>query len=179
MDADSDEALMVRIGRGEQAAFAVLARRHAALCAALAARVLGNRADAEDVAQEALLRVWTNAPRWQPVAKFRTWLTRIVINLCLDRKRRAPWVVLEAAGELTDPARDPAARYESDERERQLAAAIGQLPVRQRAAIVLVYREGMSHVEAAEILDTSVSAVETLLARGKTALRRALKDDGE
>src|SRR5919112_926552 len=118
-------------------------------------------------------------PRWQPVAKFRTWLTRIVINLCLDRKRRAPWVALEAAGELTDPVRDPAAQYESDERERLLAGAIGQLPIRQRAAIVLVYREGMSHAEAAEILETTVSAVETLLARGKTALRRALKDDGE
>jgi RNA polymerase sigma-70 factor, ECF subfamily len=179
MDADSDEALMARIGRGEQAAFAVLARRHAGLCAALATRVLGNRAEAEDVAQEALLRVWTNAPRWQPVAKFRTWLTRIIINLCLDRKRRAPWVALEAAGELTDPGRDPAAQYESDEAERQLADAIGQLPVRQRAAIVLVYREGMSHAEAAEILDTSVSAVETLLARGKTTLRRGLKDDGD
>ena len=179
MEADSDEALMARIGRGDQAAFAVLARRYAAVCAALATRVLGNRADAEDVAQEALLRVWANAARWQPVAKFRTWLTRIVINLCLDRKRRAPWIALEAAGELTDPARDPAAQYESDEGERVLADAIGQLPIRQRAAIVLVYREGMSHAEAAEILDTTVSAVETLLARGKTALRRALKDDGE
>ena len=179
MDADSDEALMARIGRGDQAAFAVLVRRYAAVCAGLATRILGNRADAEDVAQEALLRVWTNAPRWQPVAKFRTWLTRIVINLCLDRKRRAPWIAIEAAGELTDPARDPAAQYESDERERLLADAIGQLPIRQRAAIVLIYREGLSHAEAAEVLDTTVSAVETLLARGKTALRHTLKDDGE
>jgi RNA polymerase sigma-70 factor (ECF subfamily) len=179
MDADSDEALMARIGRGEQAAFRILARRYAAICAALATRVLGNRTEAEDVAQEALLRVWTNAPRWQPVAKFRTWLTRIVINLCLDRKRRAPWVALEAAGELADPARDPAAQYENNERERLVADAVGQLPIRQRAAIVLVYREGMSHAEAAEILDTTVSAVETLLARGKTALRRTLKDNGE
>jgi RNA polymerase sigma-70 factor, ECF subfamily len=179
MDAESDEALMARIGRGDRAAFAILSRRYAAVCVALATRVLGNRTEADDVAQEALLRVWTNAPRWQPVAKFRTWLTRIVINLCLDRKRRAPWIALEAAGQLTDPARDPAAQYERDERERLLAGAIGQLPIRQRAAIVLVYREGMSHAEAAEILDTSVSAVETLLARGKTALRRALKGDGD
>ena len=170
---------MARIGRGEQAAFSILARRYAAVCAALATRVLGNRAEAEDVAQEALLRVWTNAPRWQPVAKFRTWLTRIVINLCLDRKRRAPWVALEAAGELIDPARDPAAQYDNNEQDRLLTGAIGQLPIRQRAAIVLVYREGMSHAEAAGILDTTVSAVETLLARGKTALRRALKDDRE
>ena len=179
MDADSDEALMARIGRGDRAAFRVLSQRYAAVCVGLATRMLGNRTEADDVAQEALLRVWTTAPRWQPVAKFRTWLTRIVINLCLDRKRRAPWIALEAAGELTDPARDPAAQYESDERGRLLGGAIGQLPIRQRAAIVLVYREGMSHAEAAEILDTTVSAVETLLARGKTALRRALKGDGE
>lgn len=179
MDAESDEALMARIGRGEQAAFVALSRRYAAICVGLATRVLGNRTDAEDVAQEALLRVWINAPRWQPVARFRTWLTRIVINLCLDRKRRAPWVALEAAGELTDPSRDPAAQYETNQGERLLSDAIGQLPIRQRTAIVLVYREGMSHAQAAEILDTTVSAVETLLARGKNALRRTLKDDGE
>ena len=177
MDADSDEALMGRIGRGDEAAFRLLARRYAGHAVALATRILGNRADAEDVTQDAMLRVWTNAPRWQPLAQFRTWLTRIVVNLCLDRQRRARWVALEAAGELVDPAHGPAAQQELDERERLLSEAIGRLPVRQRAAIVLVYREGMSHAQAADILDTTVSAVETLLARGKTALRREFNDD--
>ena len=76
----------------------------------LARRILGNAAEAEDVAQEAMLRVWTHAPRWQPLAAFRTWLTRVVVNLCLDRKRRAPWVELEAAGEIVDPRPAPASR---------------------------------------------------------------------
>ena len=101
---DSDEALMARVARGDEAAFRALAGRHLPAMLGLARRILGNAADAEDVAQEAMLRVWTHAPRWQPLALFRTWLTRVVVNLCLDRKRRAPWVALEAAGEIVDPA---------------------------------------------------------------------------
>jgi len=179
---DSDEALMERIARGDEPAFRALARRHLPAMVGLARRILGNAADAEDVAQEAMLRVWTHAPRWQPLAAFRTWLTRVVVNLCLDRKRRATWVELEAAGEIVDPALGAGEKSEADERERQLAAAIDKLPARQRSAIVLTYSEGMSNAQVAEILDTSVSAVETLLVRGKQNLRRALDgmiDKGE
>jgi RNA polymerase sigma-70 factor (ECF subfamily) len=171
---DSDEALMARIARGDERAFRTLSSRHLPAMLGLARRILGNAADAEDVAQEAMLRVWTHAPRWQPLALFRTWLTRIVVNLCLDRKRRAPWVALEAAGEIIDPAPGAGERTERDERERMVADAIAELPARQRAAIVLTYGNGMSNTQVAEILDTSVSAVETLLVRGKQNLRRAL-----
>ena len=171
---DSDEALMARVARGDEQAFRQLARRHLPPMAGLARRILGNAAEAEDVAQEAMLRVWTHAPRWQPLAAFRTWLTRVVVNLCLDRKRRAQWVDLEAAGEIVDPAPGAGERAESDERERFLAAAIAKLPERQRTAIVLTYNKGLSNAEVAEALDTSVSAVETLLVRGKQNLRRAL-----
>jgi len=171
---ESDEALMARIARGDEPAFRVLARRHLPAMLGLARRILGNPADAEDVVQEAMLRVWTHAPRWQPLAQFRTWLTRVVVNLCLDRKRRAPWVELEAAGELADPALGAGEQAERDERDRLVAAAIAELPARQRAAIVLTYGDGMSNAQVAEILDTSVSAVETLLVRGKQNLRRAL-----
>ncbi len=171
---DSDEALMARIARGDERAFRELAGRHLPSVLGLARRILGNATDAEDVAQEAMLRVWTYAPRWQPLALFRTWLTRVVVNLCIDRKRRAPWVGLEAAGEIVDPAPHASTRAEMDERERMVAAAIAELPARQRAAIVLTYGDGMSNAQVAEILDTSVSAVETLLIRGKQNLRRAL-----
>jgi RNA polymerase sigma-70 factor (ECF subfamily) len=173
---DSDEALMARVARGDQPAFRVLARRHAPAIVRLARRILGNAADAEDVAQEAMLRVWTHAPRWQPLAAFKTWLTRVVVNLCLDRKRRAPWVELEAAGEIADSAPVASELAETDERERLLQRAIAELPDRQRTAIVLTYSEGMSNAQVADILDTSVSAVETLLVRGKQNLRRALGD---
>lgn len=173
---DSDEALMARVARGDERAFQVLARRHLPAMLGLARRILRNAAEAEDVAQEALMRVWTHAPRWRPLALFRTWLTRVVVNLCLDRKRRAPWVELDAAGEIVDPAPGAADKAETDERERMVAAAIDNLPARQRSAIVLTYGEGMSNAEVAEILDTSVSAVETLLVRGKQNLRHALSN---
>ena len=171
---DSDEALMARIARGDEPAYRALTRRHLSGAIALARRILGNAADAEDVAQEAMLRVWVHAPRWQPLALFRTWLTRVVVNLCLDRKRRAPWLELEAAGEIADPAPGAGEQVERRELDARLAVAIGGLPARQRTAIVLTYGEGMSNAQVAEILDTSVSAVETLLARGKQNLRRAL-----
>jgi len=176
---DSDEVLMVWVARGDQSAYRELTRRHLPAMLGLARRVLGNAADAEDVAQEAMLRVWTHAPRWQPLAAFRTWLTRVVVNLCLDRKRRRPWVALEAAGEIVDPAPGVAELAETSERERLLAAAIAELPARQRSAIVLTYTEGMSNAQVAEILDTSVSAVETLLIRGKQNLRARLGRIGE
>jgi len=171
---DSDEALMARVARGDETAFRVLSRRHLPVMLALARRILGNATDAEDVVQEAMLRVWTYAPRWQPLALFRTWLTRVVVNLCLDRKRRAAWVELEAAGEIVDPAPSAGEQTERNERDRLVADAIAKLPARQRAAIVLTYGDGMSNVQVAEILGTSVSAVETLLVRGKQNLRQAL-----
>jgi RNA polymerase sigma-70 factor (ECF subfamily) len=171
---DSDEALMVRVARGDERAFQLLARRHLPATLGLARRILGNAAEAEDVAQEALMRVWTHAPRWQPLALFRTWLTRVVVNLCLDRKRRAPWLELEAAGDIVGTTPGAAETAEADARERMVAAAIDKLPARQRSAIMLTYSKGMSNAQVAEILDTSVSAVETLLVRGKRNLRRAL-----
>ncbi len=171
---DSDEVLMSRVARGDQPAYRTLTRRHLPAMLGLARRVLGNAADAEDVVQEAMLRVWTHAPRWQPLAAFRTWLTRVVINLCLDRKRRRPWVALEAAGEIVDPTPGATEKAEQTERERLLAATVAELPARQRAAVMLTYSEGMSNAQVAEILDTSVSAVETLLVRGKKNLRARL-----
>ncbi len=136
---DSDEALMARIARGDEPAFRTLASRHLPAMLGLARRILGNTADAEDVAQEAMLRVWTHAPRWQPLALFRTWLTRVVVNLCLDRKRRAPWVALDAAGEIVDPALVAGEKADRDERDRMVSAAITEWPARQRAAIMLTY----------------------------------------
>ncbi len=173
---DSDEALMARVARGDERAFREIARRHLPAMLGIARRILGNAADAEDVAQEALLRIWSHAPRWQPLALLRTWISRVVVNLCLDRKRKAPWVDLDAAGELTDPAPLAGEAAETAERDKKLAAAIGGLPDRQRAAVVLTYTEGMSNAQVAEILDTTVSAVETLLVRGKQNLRRTLAD---
>ena len=142
----------------------------------LARRILGNDAHAEDIVQDALLRVWTNAPRWRPEAAFRTWLYRVVVNLCLNAKRRAPDLPLDAASDAPDPAARADDVLAERERDRQLNAAIAALPDRQRAAIALTYQEGLGNAEVAAVLDTSVSSVETLLVRARQSLRAALAE---
>jgi RNA polymerase sigma-70 factor (ECF subfamily) len=174
MDGASDEDLMLRIATGDEPAFRVLAGRYAPRALRLARRVMASSADAEEIVQEALLRVWINAPRWRPVASFRTWFYRVVINLCLNRKRRAPFLPIEDAKDPIDPNPDAEARMERREIDRALAAAVADLPERQRAAIALTYHEGCSNAETAAALGTSVSAVETLLVRAKRTLRQRL-----
>jgi RNA polymerase sigma-70 factor (ECF subfamily) len=179
MDEAGDEELMRRVAQGDRAAFDLLARRHAAAAVGFARRVLGNAADAEEVVQEAMLRVWTNAPRWRPQARFRTWLYRIVFNLSLNRRRRPLFASLDENDDPPAPEPDAAAQLEHAERDRAVAAAIAALPERQRAAIVLTYHQGLGNAEAAEVLGTSVSAIETLLVRAKQALRRTLASFNE
>lgn len=169
-----DEALMARVGHGDRTAFRELAKRHAGRALALARRLCGSEAEAEDIVQDALLRVWVNAPRWRPLSSFRTWFYRVVVNLCLNRRRRPAFAPLEAAGDPVDPRPGPAEQAEQDERDRVVWAAIAELPDRQRAALVLTYREGLGNVEAAAILEVSVSALEALLMRAKRALRQRL-----
>ncbi len=174
MEEPSDEELMARIADADAVAFERLAQRHGERVRALAFRVTRNRADADEVAQEALLRVWVTAPRWRPTAQFRTWLYRVVVNLCLDRQRHAPFAPLEAAGDPADPAPDAPTRIADDEAGRAVAAALGDLPDRQRVALVLTYYEGLSNAEAATVLATSVSGIEALLVRAKRSLRVSL-----
>ena len=170
----SDEELLLRIAAGDARAFSELAPRYAARAIALARRITKSDADAEEVVQEAFLRVWVNAPRWRPHAAFRTWFYRIVFNLSLNRRRRAPSLPLDAAGDPPDPAVGAGERMERDETDRLLAAAIAALPDRQRAAIQLTYGEALSNAEAAAVLGTSVAGMESLLVRAKRALRETL-----
>jgi RNA polymerase sigma-70 factor (ECF subfamily) len=179
MDGPSDEDLMARIAGGDERAFRLLVQRYIPRALGLARRVLGNEADAEEIVQEAMLRVWINAARWRPTAAFRTWLYRVVLNLCLNRKRRAPFTALVDIVEPADPAPGPHLELEMRETDRLLAAAIAALPARQSAAIVLTYQEAMSNAEAAAVLGTSVSGIETLLVRAKRALRKALGPAGQ
>jgi RNA polymerase sigma-70 factor, ECF subfamily len=171
----SDEELMRRVAVGDERAFALLAPRHAARAIGLARRLTGNGADAEEIVQEALLRVWINAPRWRAQSAFRTWFYRIVVNLCLNRRRRVPFAPLTEAGDPADPSPDPAQRLARDETDRQVAAAVASLPARQRLVIMLTYDEGLNNAEAAAALDSSVSGVEALLVRAKRTLREKLR----
>jgi RNA polymerase sigma-70 factor, ECF subfamily len=174
MDEASDEELMLRIAKGDAGAFRLLVPRYAARAIRLARSIARSEAEAEEIVQEAYLRVWLNAPRWRPQAAFRTWFYRIVFNLALNQRRRVPFLPLEQAGDPADPAADAGERMERDERERLLAAAIAALPERQRAALELTYREELSNAEAATVLGTSASGIESLLVRAKRALREKL-----
>jgi len=171
----TDEVLMLRVGQGDEPAFQLLVRRHLPRSIALARRMTASASDAEEIAQEAFLRVWTSAPRWRAEgAAFRTWLYRIVVNLCLDRGRRKPFMPLEDAGDPTDPAPDALTVLERQETARRVAAAVEALPDRQRAALVLSYYEGLSNADAAAVLGVSVSGLEALLVRARRALRSRL-----
>ena len=174
MDEASDEELMLRIAKGDERAFRALVPRYAARAIGLARRTTGSDADAEEIVQEAFLRVWVSAPRWRPQAAFRTWFYRIVFNLALNRRRRAPFLPLAEAGDPPDPAAGAGERMERDESDRAVAAAIATLPERQRAAIVLTYDGELTNVEVASVLGTSVSSIESLLVRAKRTLREKL-----
>ncbi len=174
---DSDTALMQRVAAGDHRAYAALVDRHLRHAVNVAHRVLFHRADAEEVAQEAFLRVWQHARRWQPDggASFRTWLNRVVVNLCIDRKRRPGMAALDDQPDPVDPQATPFEARLATETGDRVAQALQRLPERQRAAIVLCYWEGESNIAAAEALGVSVGALESLLIRAKRSLRDELK----
>lgn len=172
----SDEALLVAFGNGDREAAAMLTLRLAPRVMGFAARMLGgDRAEAEDVTQEAMLRLWKIAPQWrQGEAKVSTWLYRVSANLCTDRLRKRRGVDLAAIPEPEDEAPAVTARMMQASRARALEAALAGLPERQRLAVTLRHLEGRSNPEIAEVLETSVEAVESLIARGKRALAARL-----
>lgn len=173
-DAD-DPQLLAWSASGDRQAFDEIVSRHGPFALRVAMRLLPDPAVAEDVVQDAMVRAWSQCGQFDPRrARFTTWLYRIVMNLCIDQRRR---VQPEPMPENFDPA-DPAAaadeRLEQCERHAVLAGALRDLPIRQRAAITLVYDEGLSGAEVAQMLGLSAKAVERLLARGRAYLRERL-----
>lgn len=175
-----DEALLVLYANGDGGAARTLTLRLTPRVYAHAYRMLGNQADAEDVAQEALIRLWKIAPDWrQGEAKVTTWLYRVVANLATDRLRKARGVALDAIAEPEDDAKSAAETMQDRARQDALQAALATLPDRQREAVVLRHIEGLTNPEIAGIMDISVEAVESLTARGKRALAKALAGQRE
>jgi len=171
----SDEALLLAYGRGDARAARILVLRLTPWVLAYAARLTGDRAEAEDVAQEAMLRLWRIAPEWRSgEARVTTWLYRVVTNLCTDRLRRRRGTGLDSLPEPADGAPGVEARMQDEARAQALEAALARLPDRQREAVVLRHLEGLANPEIAEIMEISVEAVESLTARGKRALAAAL-----
>ena len=175
--ADPDEDMVRRVGQGDPAAIQAMVARKLPRMLALAQRMLGDPVEAEDVAQEAMLRAWKQAPRWTPgKARFDTWLHRVGLNLCYDRLRRRREIPTEAQPDRPDDGPAPDRGLLVAELGARVDAALGRLPERQREAIVLCHYQELTNIEAADLLKISVEALESLLSRGRRALRLTLAD---
>ena len=179
-----DVRLMALAAGGDMAAFEQIIERHQRMVIGTVGRMLGTNSDAEDIAQQVFVRVWKNVKRYEPRAKFTTWLLKITRNLVfneLRRRSRHPTVPLQSeTDEEERPLKDehavsPDATLLEHELQKAVDAAIAQLPETQRMAVILRRYEELSYEEIAEALDQSVSAVKSLLFRARTELRESLK----
>lgn len=175
---NADERFLVSAAqRGDLDAFGALARQHEARVYRVALRMLGNPSDAEDAAQEALLKAWRSIGRFRQGSRFGTWLYRIVTNHCLNviaarREPTAPWDD-ERDG---DPSLDPAAVLQQRERMDQLTDAIAALPAEQRAALVLREFEGFTYEQVGEILQITLPAVKGRIHRARLSIAQQLQE---
>lgn len=178
-----DQALMKRVARGDAGAFRELSETHLKAIVTFSYRMLWSQAEAEDIAQETFLRAWQHADDYEPKAKLSTWLHRIARNLAIDRLRKQ-----KSRGEHYSHDDEREVAPESGRPSRLLAQkttaisvqeALSQLPERQSSALTLCHEQGYSNPEIAEILECSVEAVESLLSRGRRALRELLKQENE
>lgn len=183
---DPDGELLKRIARGDDDAFKTLFDRHYRLAYSVIYRHIGVQSAAEDLVQEAFLRVYRNAAKWEPTAKFSTWFYTIVSNLCLNFKRdRARDKLrllsggddeggnpLENLAGANDP--EPDDEDEREQKSRVIRDALAELPENQRMALILSKYENKSYEEIAEVLDTTVAAVKSMTARARVTLREKL-----
>jgi len=173
---DEDEPLLLRLAENDEAAFRLLVERHIDRAFGIALRIVGSRADAEDVVQDTLLKVWTHRGRWQHGrAKFSTWLYRVITNRCIDIRRQPKTDNVDAIPEPADVRPDAATDLQRNEVTGMLEKAMHQLPEQQRIAVIFSYHEDMSNSEIAEVMNTTVSAVESLLKRGRQQLKAILR----
>jgi RNA polymerase sigma-70 factor (ECF subfamily) len=176
----SDETLLAAIALGDRLAFRVLMERHAPKLTAVAQRVMGSPHEADDVVQDAFIKVWTKNAHWRAdgTARFSTWMYRIVLNQCIDRKRKRSFVNLDDAGDPAFEGPDGQASVEKAGMSKTLSALIDSLPDRQAQALRVYYFAELSGPEAAQVMDLTLSAFEALLFRARKALRTALDQAG-
>lgn len=174
-DKVSDDALLVLYANGDREAALVLTRRHLPYVFKVAMRFLGNKADAEDIAQDAMMRLWKAAPDWRSgEAKLTTWLYTVTANLCRDQFRKKKGVGLDEIEEPIDDAPSVETKMTQNDRANALYQAIAQLPERQRMAITHRHLQDLNNPEIAEAMGISVEAVESLTSRGRKKLAEIL-----
>jgi RNA polymerase sigma factor (sigma-70 family) len=175
--ADPDDELVLRAGRGDAGAVRTLVARKLPRILSLASRMLGDLSEAEDVAQETFVKAWRHAPRWRPgEARFDTWLHRVALNGCYDRLRRRRELPTADPPDQEDPGPAPDRNLHALDVGRRVRASLQTLPPRQREAIVLCHYQELGNIEAAELMNVSVEALESLLSRARRSLRVMLAD---
>lgn len=170
--------LIKAFAEGDPAAARLILSRHIGPVLALALRMLKDRNEAEDVAQETFLSAWRAASSWEPGrAQFSTWLHRIAANKCLDRLRKRKPEPIPDGFDAVSTAPNPEEDLINEELGDRVERAIHSLPDRQRAALSLSLHRQLSNPEIAEIMGASVEAIESLLARGRRTLKQQLRPD--
>ena len=173
---DEDSELLDKLAIGDEVAFRMLVERHIDRAYAIALRIVGNAADAEDVVQDTMLKIWSHRGRWQHGrAKFSTWLYRVISNRCIDLRRKPRNENVETVPEVADGQPGAVEIIERNELNGMLELAMQRLPEQQRIAVIFSYHENMSNGEIAQVMDTTVAAVESLLKRGRQQLRQLLR----
>ncbi|WP_375313039.1 RNA polymerase sigma factor [Bradyrhizobium sp. A5] len=173
---DEDSELIDRLAIGDEVAFRMLVERHIDRAYAIALRIVGNAADAEDVVQDTMLKIWSHRGRWQHGrAKFSTWLYRVISNRCIDLRRKPRNENVDTVPEVADGQPGAVEIIERNELNGMLELAMQRLPEQQRIAVIFSYHENMSNGEIAQVMDTTVAAVESLLKRGRQQLRQLLR----
>lgn len=168
----TDAGLLEAAAAGSHAAFAEIVSRHFQPVYRLVWRMTGGAADSEDVAQDAFVKLWKNPSQVREGAALKGWLMRVASNAVIDGSRKPRSAALEDAPEPQDPQARPDAPLDRAQAAKLVDAQLAALPDRQRQALALVYFEGLSNIEAAAVMEVSVDALESLLARA----RRSLKD---
>ena len=175
IDSLRDEELVTRVAKGDKKAFCLLVRRHGSRFRALAYRFVGDMALAEDLVQEAFIKLWTHAARFDDnKAKFTTWFHRIVVNRCLDEKRKRKPETLPEEYDEPDMSAGADAKIESDATNARLKTALDGLSERQHTAVMLSYFNGLSNQEAADVMELHIKAYESLLVRSRANMRKML-----
>jgi RNA polymerase sigma-70 factor, ECF subfamily len=172
-----DHELLALIQEGSHQAFAELVERHAERFYRLAYRYVQNRENAEDLVQDAFLRLWENPASWQPDrrSKFTTWFYRIVVNLCLDWQKKKRPVPLNEDMPLADERESADEAMIRRQEQELLEKEISALPERQRTALNLCFDEGLTNQEAAEAMGVNLKALQSLIMRAKTTLKERMK----
>lgn len=177
LQSTGDAELLGRAARRDAMAFGEIVNRYYKPVYRVTLRMTGGHADTEDIAQEAFLKLWRNPGQVREAGALKGWLMRVASNAAIDRSRKRVHDDIETAPEVADPMAPADQGIDRQAAAREIERRIGGLPERQRLALALVYYEGLSNIEAAAVMEISIEAVESLLARARRALRESLSGD--